>query len=295
MKAQVNCASKPCIGCEFQWRLPPVPAHAECKQTVCELVGDLCLGQAQRTRLLDVVEVGMVGHKCPCFCQRCDVGDILQILLAALQLNGEVHWRRRSSCRRLSCGLPTRSDLRRHGCRRAHSVSEHSLTSHKLQTPGNQKSFATRTKSTARASTPEERAAYLDIETDAIQETPNVHYNSESNVINCGPVFPSTRLTTALLVVSDPGAKKRQKAPKNAKKRQKAPNLSHRKRRQKAPKNAKKRQKTPKNAKKSFANAKYGLRLIVDNMNFLYVFLMTSCSEHTIWLDSQNEDIFQKN
>ena len=95
-------------------RLPPVAAQAERKQIVWELVGDLCatLGQAQRNRLLDVVEVGMVGHKCPCFCQRCDVGDILQILLAALQLNGEVQWRRRSSCRRLSCGLPTRSDLR---------------------------------------------------------------------------------------------------------------------------------------------------------------------------------------
>ena len=61
-------------------------------------------------------------------------------------------------------------------------------------TPRNQESFTTRTKSTSRTPTSEEHAAYLDalhalfidelIEIDAAHKTPNVHYNSESDVIN---------------------------------------------------------------------------------------------------------------
>ena len=61
-------------------------------------------------------------------------------------------------------------------------------------TPGNQASFATRAKSTSRPATAEEHAAYpealhtlfLDdiVEIDVVQKTPNVHYNSEPQVIN---------------------------------------------------------------------------------------------------------------
>ena len=74
------------------------------------------------------------------------------------------------------------------------SQMEPSLQLKTRTTPGKQESFATRTKSSSRPPTPEEHATYIDalyalfqdelIETDATQKTPNVHYNSEFNLIN---------------------------------------------------------------------------------------------------------------
>ena len=71
---------------------------------------------------------------------------------------------------------------------------EPSLQLKSRTTPGNQESFATRTKSSPRQPTPEEHAEYLEalhalmqddiVEIDAVETSPKLHYNSEQNVIN---------------------------------------------------------------------------------------------------------------
>ena len=76
-------------------------------------------------------------------------------------------------------------------CWSPHEKFEPSLQLKSRTTPGNQESFATRTKSSPRAPTPEEHAEYLHalrqdeiVEIDTGRKSPKPHCNSEQNVIN---------------------------------------------------------------------------------------------------------------